>query len=150
MKVALDTNVLVYAEGVNGPDRQSAALALLAQVAREQLVLPVQVLGELFHVLSRKSGRSPDVARQAVKAWKDSCETYDTTVETLGRGLDLAVENSMSTWDAIILAAASEAGCRVLLTEDMKDGFVWGGVTVVNPFATKPSPLLATILAPRR
>lgn len=150
MKIALDTNVLVYAEGVNGPDRQSAALALLAQVDREQVLLPVQVLGELFHVLSRKSGRSPDVARQAVKAWKDSCETCDTTAEALGRGLDLAVEHSMSTWDAIILAAASEAGCRVLLSEDMKDGFIWGGVTVVNPFATTPSPLLAAILAPRR
>jgi predicted nucleic acid-binding protein len=150
LKVALDTNVLVYAEGVNGRDRQSAALALLAQVDREQVLLPVQVLEELFHVLSRKSGRSPDVARQVVKAWKDSCETHDTTAETLGRGLDLAVEHGMSTWDAIILAAASEAGCRVLLSEDMKDGFVWGGVTVVNPFATRPSPLLAAILAPRR
>jgi len=47
------------------------------------------------------------------------------------------------------LSAASAAGCRLLLSEDMQEGFTWGGVTVVNPFTDEPHPLLAAALAPR-
>ena len=46
------------------------------------------------------------------------------------------------------LAAAAEAGCRLLLSEDLQDGFTWSGVTVVNPFAEKKHELLAGILEP--
>ena len=40
-------------------------------------------------------------------------------------------------------AVAADAGCRLLLSEDLQDGFTWRGVTVVDPFADKPHPLLA-------
>jgi predicted nucleic acid-binding protein len=46
----------------------------------------------------------------------------------------------------VILAAAAEAGCRLLVSEDMQAGFTWGGVTIVNPFAAKPDPALALLL----
>jgi predicted nucleic acid-binding protein len=46
----------------------------------------------------------------------------------------------------LILAVTAEAGCRVLLSEDMHEGFTWRGVTVVNPFAAIVHPLLAAQL----
>ncbi|HZC22176.1 MAG TPA: VapC toxin family PIN domain ribonuclease, partial [Candidatus Binatia bacterium] len=49
-------------------------------------------------------------------------------------------------WDAIILSAAAEAGCRLLLSEDLQAGFTWNGVTVANPFAAKKHELLAELL----
>jgi predicted nucleic acid-binding protein len=58
VKVALDTNVLAYAEGVNAGTRREAALDLIRKLPQEVVVLPVQVLGELFNVLVRKGGRS--------------------------------------------------------------------------------------------
>lgn len=149
MRIALDTNVLAYAEGVDGAERQVATLGVLADLPSERIVVPVQVLGEFFHVLLRKK-RSPEAARAAVAAWRDSCETFETSAETLSRGLDLAVDHRLGTWDAVILAAASGAGCRILLSEDMQDGFTWGGVTVVNPFVTVPHPLLLAALTARR
>ena len=48
----------------------------------------------------------------------------------------------------MILSAASNADCQILLSEDMQDGFTWGGVTIVNPFLEKPNPLLAALLNP--
>jgi len=48
----------------------------------------------------------------------------------------------------VILAAASHADCQILLSEEMHDGFTWGGVTVVNPFAEIPNPLPAALLEP--
>ena len=35
----------------------------------------------------------------------------------------------------MILNAAADAGCALLLSEDMRPGFAWRGVTVANPFA---------------
>jgi predicted nucleic acid-binding protein len=44
------------------------------------------------------------------------------------------------------LATAADTGCRLLLSEDMQNGFTWNGVTVANPFATIRHPLLDAIL----
>jgi predicted nucleic acid-binding protein len=69
--------------------------------------------------------------------------TLDRTLET---ALDLATEHRLQIFDAIILAASAEAGCRMLLTQDMQDGFVWRGMTVANPFAATLHSLLADLL----
>lgn len=47
----------------------------------------------------------------------------------------------------MILSAAAEAGCRLLLSEDMQSGFTWAGTTIVDPFAAETHPLLATLKA---
>lgn len=49
-------------------------------------------------------------------------------------------------WDTVILASASEDGCRLLLTEDLQEGFTWNGVTVTTHFAKSPHPLLREFL----
>ena len=61
--------------------------------------------------------------------------------------MDLAVHHVLSIWDAVILSAAAAAGCRLLLSEDLQDGFTWNGVTVVNPFPGRRHPLLAALQA---
>lgn len=69
-----------------------------------------------------------------------------TTKESLALAVHLATSHQVSIWDAIVLATASIAGCRLLLSEDTQDGFTWGGVTVIDPFAAEPHPLLAAAL----
>jgi predicted nucleic acid-binding protein len=70
----------------------------------------------------------------------------DTTDRVLTRATDLAADHRLSIWDSVILAAAAEAGCRLLISEDMQPGFTWGGVTIVNPFAATPQSALALLL----
>jgi predicted nucleic acid-binding protein len=60
---------------------------------------------------------------------------------------DLASAHGLSIWDSVIFAAAADAGCRLLLSEDLQEGFTWRGVTVANPFAATRNPLLAATLA---
>ncbi len=147
MRLALDTNILAYAEGVNGAARQAASTDLIRRLEGADLVLPVQVLGELLTVLLRKAHWTGQVARQAVGEWAAGFETRPTSIATFIQATDLMVEHAIPVWDAVILATAAEAGCRVLLSEDFHAGFTWGGVTVVNPFADPPHPLLAVALA---
>ncbi len=134
MKVALDTNVLAYAEGVNSAERRNTALDLVQTLRQESIVIPVQVLGELFNVLVRKAGRSRADARDALLSWCDAFPIVETMPEVMLAAADLATDHRLGIWDAVILSAASQAGCRLLLSEDLQEGFTWGGVTVVNPF----------------
>src|SRR5438309_751380 len=48
--------------------------------------------------------------------------------------------------DAVILASAADAGCRLLLSEELQEGFTWSGVTVTNPFVASRHPLLDAML----
>ncbi len=146
MRVALDTNVLVYAEGVNGAAMQDSALDLIERLPRESAVVPVQALGELFHVLVRKAKRRRTAVRASVLAWSDAYSTCGTSPSVLLSAMELASTHGLAIWDAVVLAAAADAGCRLLLSEDLQEGFTWQGVTVTNPFATKRHPLLAAIL----
>jgi predicted nucleic acid-binding protein len=146
LRVALDTNVLAYAEGVGDTAKRNTALDVIGHLPEGAAALPVQALGELYNVLTRKAGRSRAVARRAILAWRDSFPLIGTTPAVMLSASDLAVDHKLSIWDAVILAAAAEDGCRLLLSEDLQEGFTWGGVTVTNPFAARPHPLLETWL----
>ena len=146
MRVALDTNVLAYAEGVGDERRCSAAILLVDQLSSNVVVLPAQTLGELSRVLTGKAKRSAEQAREAVLGWADSFEVADSTWFAFQSALDLTVDHQLPIWDALVLAVAAENRCRLLLSEDFHNGFTWRGLTVVNPFISSPSPLLASLL----
>jgi predicted nucleic acid-binding protein len=146
MRVALDTNILAYAEGLGDDVRCSAALQLIAQLPVASVVLPAQTLGELTRVLTGKARRSPTAAREAVLGWADSFEVADSSWTAFQAALDLVVDHQLPMWDALILAVAAENRCRLLLSEDFQDGFTWRGVTVADPFAEQRSPLLSGLL----
>ena len=145
MNVAIDTNVLASAEGLNDVSKRNAALNLLAALPPESTLLPVQTLAELFHVLVHKAGRSRREATAAILTWGDAFPLIETSGEVLLAASDLAQAHRMSIWDAAIVSAAADARCRLLLSEDLHEGFTWRGVTVANPFRAERHPLLAAI-----
>ena len=147
MRVAIDTNTLAYAEGVNGEERRERALELVRNLPLDATVIPVQVLGELFNVLTRKAGRSRADAREAILGWRDTFRVAATTPDVMLAAADLATDHQFGIWDAVVLSVASQAGCRLLLTEDLQNGFTAGGVTVVNPFTSPRHVLLKSLLA---
>jgi predicted nucleic acid-binding protein len=149
VQVALDTNVLAYAEDVNGAAMKRKALDLLEKLPPDSTLIPVQVLGELFAVLVNKAKRPRARAREAVLSWGDSYPLIETSSSVLVAAVDLAADHRMGGWDAVIVAAAADGRCRLLLSEDLQDGFTWNGVTVTNPFAASRHPLLEALLARR-
>lgn len=137
MRLALDTNILAYAAGANGETRRDEALGIVRRLPESDTYVPIQVLGELFHVLNRKARRTPAQARATVLHWHDTFPVIETSPAILLAALDLVADHGLNIWDAVILSAAAEAQCRLLLSEDMQDGFTWRGVTVANPFAAR-------------
>lgn len=144
--MALDTNVLAYAEGVGDLRRCSAALAMIEKIPPESGLLPVQTLGELYRVLTGKVRRAPRSARAAVLEWAKTYPTAATTDTALCAALELAADHGLQIWDALILSVCAESRCRILLSEDMQHGFAWNGVTIVNPFTHPKHPRLLAAL----
>lgn len=147
MRVALDTNVLAYAQGVNGEAMKKVTLGLVGALPASGVVLPAQVIAELFQVLIRKGQLTSAQARAAILNWCNVFPVAETSLPVLLGAAELAVSHRFSFWDGMVLASASEAGCRLLLSEDLQPGFIWNSVTVANPFATPKHPLLQNLLS---
>lgn len=147
MNVAIDSNVLAYAEGVNGKHNRDSAITLLQALPPESTLVPVQALGELFAVLVRKAGNSRAEAAAAVLSWGDAFPLIETSNDVLLAATDLAQAHQLSLWDAVMLSAAADARCRLLLSEDLQEGFTWRGVTVTNPFSSRRHPLLEALIS---
>jgi predicted nucleic acid-binding protein len=146
MLVALDTNILAYAEGIGDALRCEQAIRLIEQLPENLVMLPAQTLGELFRVLTGKANREPGLSRMAIMAWADSFIIGDSSWSAFQAAMDLAVDHRFQVRDALIMAVTAENHCRLLLSEDLQNGFIWRGVTVVNPFASPTSPLLDNVL----
>lgn len=127
----LDTNVLVY---LLSGDRAKAdkAEALLAGRA----VVSVQVLNELANVAVRKLGLTWRQLEDLIAAVRANCRVEALTEEVHDQARELAERYRLSFYDACIASSALDAGCRVLYSEDMQNGFkVDRTLTIRNPFA---------------
>jgi predicted nucleic acid-binding protein len=142
MRIALDTNILAYAEGVGDKLRCSMAIRLLEQLPPEVILIPAQTMGELFRVLTGKAGRDSGLSREAIMSWADSYEIADSSWAAFQAAMDLSVDHQLQIWDALIMSVAAENRCRLLLSEDLQSGFTWRGISVLNPFVSPSPPLL--------
>jgi len=146
MRIALDTNILVCAEGVGEKKKHNLALGLIERIENDNIIIPAQTLGELYRVLTAKAGRTPTAARESILGWADSFEIADSTWNAFQSAFDLSTAHQIQIWDALVISVSAETHCRILLSEDLQDGSVWRGVTVANPFLDPPHALLEQIL----
>lgn len=132
----LDSNILVYS--ITDDSRAEVAQGLLA----EPFVTSVQGLNEFANVAFRKQG----LGWHEIRALTQAFETLADTILPIGpathfEALDLAEEYQLSFYDALMLAAALEAGCELFYSEDLHDGLVIRGrLRIVDPFRRQAGP----------
>jgi predicted nucleic acid-binding protein len=130
----IDSNVLIYAEACDEPQKQTAALALLRNLKLSASgVLSTQVLQEFANVGLRKMGLEASHVRKQLSAHQQF-ELVQVTPVIIHGALDLHQTRSLSFYDALIVQAAIVAGCDILYSEDLNTGEIIGGVKIVNPF----------------
>ena len=129
MTAFLDTNLLIYAQGVDAKG-ETARQAILAGG-----VISVQVVNEFAAVLRRKFGLEWDAIAEAVADLRTALDPVrPITIDTHEGATALARSHGFGFYDSLIVASALEAGCDTLLTEDLQAGRRIGGLTIVNPF----------------
>lgn len=134
-KAFIDTNVLFYAFDESAKGKQAAAAELCTRLARTGTgVISSQVAKELLANLIRKMKLSPEDCKAPFEGLRDY-ELVLMSREILVEGCEIAARHSLSIWDSWIVAAAADAGCSRLYSEDFQGGFRIGELTVVNPFS---------------
>ena len=131
-KAFFDTNVLIYAVAEDDP-RSARAEELLASGG----VLSVQILNEFVSVARRKILMSWSDVTEALDAFQVLCPSpLPITIEMHQAALKIAEKHGYNIYDALVVAAALEAGCATLYSEDFIDGqMIEGQLTIRNPFA---------------
>jgi predicted nucleic acid-binding protein len=126
-----DTNVLIYAFREKDP-RKRIARKLLGEGG----VTGVQVLNEFVTVARRKLGFSWEEVLESLAAIRVLCPSVaPLTLETHEQALQIAQRYGYRVFDALVIAAALEAGSSTLYTEDMQDGQAIEALTIRNPFS---------------
>lgn len=138
--VFVDTNVLLYAEDTAHAEKhRSARDWLRALWLRRCGRLSTQVLNEFYVVATRKlrPPMPPGDVRAEIRRYQrwQPWVIDHATVESAW-----AVESRYGVhyWDALMIAAAQQQGCTMLLTEDLQHDQELDGVRIVNPFRVGP------------
>jgi predicted nucleic acid-binding protein len=129
-KPFFDTNVLLYAFR-EGDRRNETARNLLMRGG----LTGVQALNEFVAVARRKLGMSWTDISRALAAVCTLCPApVPLTLETHEKALQIAERYSYHIYDSLLIAAALQASCTLLYSEDMHDGQVIESLTIRNPF----------------
>lgn len=127
----VDTNVLLYLISRDAAKARRAEKVLAAGIS-----ISVQVLNEFANVSRRKHSLEWAELTETLAGIRHFVQLHPLTLDTHLRGLALAERYQFSLYDAMIAAAALQAGCDTLLSEDFQAGqLIDGQLKVVNPFA---------------
>jgi predicted nucleic acid-binding protein len=133
----LDTNVFVYLfDEVDDRKRATAERLVADALAAGTGVVSYQVVQEALNVLTRKLGASPSDARRFLDGVLAPLWRLGPSPDLYVRALEVRERYGFSFYDALVVAAALEAGCTRLLSEDLQHGQRIGDLTVVDPFRT--------------
>jgi predicted nucleic acid-binding protein len=132
---AVDTNVLLYVHDYRDPAKQDTAKALVNTLS--DAVLLWQVACEYIAAARKFAplGYSRDKAWQDIHKLRSLWAAQEPTWQVFERAEDLMRRYSLSSWDALLVAACLEVGVTRLYTEDFDNSVRAEGLEVVNPFA---------------
>lgn len=133
-RFTLDTNLLVYAVDSTAGARHELARVITLRAAEFDCCLTLQAVSEFFAAVSRKRIMPTDVAAARSADLLTAFRCVPASAIAIRTALADAVAGRASYWDALLIATAAEAGCSLILTEDLSDGGRLGGVEIHNPF----------------
>ncbi len=133
----LDTNVFVYAFDQANERKRAVAHQLIASAAEEQTgIISFQVVQETLRVLTTKARTGTGTAQALqfmdeilVPLWK-----VMPRPQLYRRGLAVQQRYGYSFYDSLIIAAAIEAGCDRILSEDLQHGQRIDNLVIEDPF----------------
>jgi predicted nucleic acid-binding protein len=139
-KYFMDTNILIYSFDSTHPAKRKIAGNLVSGALEKGTgIISYQVIQEFLNVATRKFAvplSFKDAQRYLNVVLEPLCEVFSST-ELFHQALEISEQWQFPFYDALVVAAALQAECRVLYSEDMQDNQTIKGLTIRNPFQTK-------------
>ena len=134
----LDTNIFVYSFDRSSPAKAQRSTHLIRQaVATRKGIVSYQVVQEFFNVALRRFAQPITIAEaeQYLGAVFRPLLAIQSSQALYSEALRLKEKHRLSWYDSLIIAAAIEAQCGVLYSEDLQHGQRFGDLQIENPFA---------------
>ncbi len=130
----IDTNILIYTDDADYPEKQKIAIQLLESGWHNgNAILSTQVLQEYFSAATRKLKIPAEKAQRKIELLSQ-LEISSIEHQDIVRAIELHRLHSFSFWDSLIVVMAQKTACTILYSEDMQEGRKINGVKIVNPF----------------
>ena len=130
-KIALDSNILIYNHSLDQENKRLIARGFF----KENPVVSSQVISEYLNVMKRNFKMQKLELMQLCSLWLEKCSVQPVILSTVKLAQDLVGKYDFQIFDGIIIAAALEADCDILYSEDMQDGqIIENMLKIVNPF----------------
>ena len=136
-RLTLDTNILFYAMDREAGDRHDLAMKIVDRAIFFDSILTLQSLSEFYAAVTRKDKMPPREAEAQLRDWMDLFPIVAAKSKTLLRAIKAVNQHTLSFWDAMLWAAARDAGVTMILSEDFQHGRVLDGIQFCNPFQIK-------------
>ncbi len=137
VKSFLDTNVIVYAFDQSSPEKAKIAQRLVTDGATDkEAIISYQVVQEFINVALR--GFRLAIARSDLESFVLKAlfpmMAISSSPALVIEALRLQGENQLAWYDALIVSAALQGGCKLLYSEDLQHGRRFGDLVIQNPF----------------
>ena len=133
-RFTLDSNILVYAVDAAAGPKQEVSQRIVVAAARFDCVLTLQAVSEFYWVAARKRIVPAADAAERANDLLTAFPCVPASESAIRAALSHAVAGRAAYWDALLVSTAAEAGCNLLLTEDMHAGTSLSGVQIHHPF----------------
>ena len=130
-KIAVDTNILLYALDDFDPSKQIISMGILA----DRPIFCSQSLSEFTNVCIRRWKFPKSQVAELLKTYMSECLYIPITEHMLLRSFDIMKKYNFQLFDSMIVSAALESECSVLYSEDMQhELLVDKQLKILNPF----------------
>jgi len=130
-RIALDSNILIYNHCLNDEEKMLISLNLF----NETPIISTQVISEYFNVMRKKFKTEKNELMELCSSWLEKCTVQPVILSTIKLAQSIVRKYDFQIFDGIIVAAALEADCDILYSEDMHNGLVIEDkLKIVNPF----------------
>jgi predicted nucleic acid-binding protein len=140
-KYFLDTNIILYALEGTPPEKAVIAQALVAKAIESgDGIVSYQVVQECLNAVTSKArlALAPDDAKSLLRdTLTPLCKLFPASTGFYASALDIHFRYKFHIYDALIVAAALEARCERLYSEDLSHGQIIGSMRIENPFAAR-------------
>jgi len=129
--IALDTNILIYSHFRNDEHKRTVAHELLTHCP----IVSTQVVSEYLNVMKRLLSIPKFELLELCAQWMNECHIQIVEKSTVNIAKQIVQRYDFQLFDSIIVAAALEANCKILYSEDMQHNMkIDRQLTIINPF----------------
>ncbi len=135
-RIFVDTNILIYAYDLDAGRKREIARAAMKDLWDQQTgVISNQVLQEFYINITQKIPKP--LAKSEARGIIENYRHWHVELngpDTILSASEIEERYQLSFWDSLIVAAASNANAKKILTEDLNHGQVLAGILIENPF----------------